>query len=94
MIADDVYEIDAACPLDRLSDMVKIELPESDSESVSGYVLERLGRLGRPGDIVPIDGWQLVVVQADPNRIRRLRLEKLPSPAIVENGETVAERHD
>jgi CBS domain containing-hemolysin-like protein len=74
--AENSYEIDATCPLDRLTEMVKIDPPETDADTVGGYVLERLGRLGRPGDKVPLEDWTLIVVQADPNRIRRLRLFK------------------
>lgn len=71
-----VYEVDAACPMDRLAEAIEIDLPDTDAESTGGYVLEQLGRLGRPGDSVPLDDkWNLVVIQADPNRIRRLRLE-------------------
>jgi len=79
-LGDDVYEVDAACPLDRLAETIDIELPETDSESTGAYVIEQLGRLGRPGDSVPIDTWTLTIVQADPNRIRRLRLERQTSP--------------
>ena len=45
-------------------------------------MLEQLGRLGRPGDSVSFDSWRLVIVQADPNRIRRLRLEPDVQPEI------------
>lgn len=79
-LGNDVYEVDAACPLDRLAETIDIELPETDSESTGAYVIEQLGRLGRPGDSVPIDTWTLTIVQADPNRIRRLRLERQTSP--------------
>ena len=47
-------------------------------------MLEQLGRLGRPGDSVSFDSWRLVIVQADPNRIRRLRLEPDVKPEAAE----------
>lgn len=83
-LSDNSYEVDATCPLDRLTETIKIDMPETDADTVAGYVLDRLGRLGRPGDKVPLEDWTLVVVQADPNRIRRLRLIKSESPETVE----------
>ncbi len=84
-LTENVYEVDATCPLDRLTEMIRIDIPETDADTVAGYVLDRLGRLGRPGDKVPLEDWTLVVVQADPNRIRRLRLIKSESPEITED---------
>lgn len=81
-----VYEVDAACPMDRLAEAIQIELPETDAESTGGFVLEQLGRLGRPGDSVALDErWNLVVIQADPNRIRRLRLEPAQKKQVSES---------
>jgi CBS domain containing-hemolysin-like protein len=74
-LGDNIYDVDASCPLDRLAETIDIDLPETDSETTGGFMLEQLGRLGRPGDSVSFDSWRLVIVQADPNRIRRLRLE-------------------
>ena len=38
-------------------------------------ILDKLGRLAKTGDIVTIDGHRLVVLRADPTRIRRIRVE-------------------
>lgn len=71
------YEVEASCPLDVLSDEVGLELPETDAETAGGLVLDLLGRLAKVGDEVEVSGWRLTVTQADPTRIRRLKLERL-----------------
>ena len=74
-LGDNVYEVDAACPLDVLAETCGIEVPETDAETVGGLVLDVLGRLAKPGDSVTINGYRLTVIRADPTRIRKIRLE-------------------
>lgn len=81
-LGDGVFEVEASCPLDRLAEAVGIEVPETDAETAGGLILDLLGRLAHAGDHVEIDGHRLVVLKADPTRIRRLRIE----PIRVEDG--------
>jgi CBS domain containing-hemolysin-like protein len=75
------WDVDAALPLDRLADVCGVELPETDAETTGGLILDLLGRLAKPGDSVEVDGHRLVVTQADPTRIRRVRVEPIvPRP--------------
>ncbi len=77
-LGDQVYEVDAALPLDVLSEECGVAVPETEAETAGGLVLDRLGRLAKPGDAVTVDGHRLTVLQADPKRIRRLRVEPFP----------------
>ena len=74
-VGDDVYEVDASCPLDVLAETCHLEFPETDAETAGGLVLDLLGRLGQAGDAVTIDGHRLTVLRADPTRIRKIRVE-------------------
>lgn len=74
-VGDGSYEVDAAVPLDRLAEHVGMTLPETDAETTGGLILDLLGRMARAGDTVTIDGHRLVVMRADPTRIRRVRVE-------------------
>ncbi|MDB5350962.1 MAG: corC 4 [Planctomycetota bacterium] len=80
-LGDGSYDVDAACPLDVLSEVCGIKLPETDAETAGGLVLDLLGRLARVGDVVTVDGHRLIVTQADPTRIRRIRVEPVPETA-------------
>jgi CBS domain containing-hemolysin-like protein len=85
-VGDRVYEVDAACPLDVLADSCGLTLPETEAETAGGLILDLLGRLARPGDAVTIDGHRLTVLQADPTRIRRIRVEPAPATESAESG--------
>ncbi len=76
-----VYEVDASVPLDRLAEECGLELPETEAETTGGLILDLLGRIARKGDIVSIQGHRMTVTEADPTRIRRVRIE----PAISGN---------
>lgn len=80
-LADGGWDVDAALPLDRLADVCGVTLPETDAETTGGLILDLLGRLARVGDSVEVDGHRLVVTQADPTRIRRVRVETVAGPA-------------
>jgi CBS domain containing-hemolysin-like protein len=76
-LGDDTFEVEASCPLDVLAETCHIEIPETDAETAGGLVLDRLGRLAKPGDSVAINGHRLTVLRADPTRIRKLKVERL-----------------
>ncbi len=80
-LGDNVYEVDASCPLDVLAETCGLEIPETDAETVGGLVLDLLGRLAKPGDSVTINGYRLTVLRADPTRIRKIRLEPIGTEA-------------
>ena len=61
-LGDNVYEVDAACPLDVLAETCGLEVPETDAETAGGLVLDLLGRLAKPGDSVTVDGHRLTVL--------------------------------
>jgi CBS domain containing-hemolysin-like protein len=72
-----VFEAEASSPLDVLAEATGLELPETDAETVGGLILDLLGRLAKPGDSVEVSGHRLIVVRADPTRIRRIKIEPL-----------------
>lgn len=74
-LADGAFDVDASCPLDLFAEIVGFEVPETDAETAGGLVLDLLGRLATAGDSVVVDGHRLIVTQADPTRIRRIRAE-------------------
>ncbi|RUL89166.1 hemolysin family protein [Tautonia sociabilis] len=83
---DGAFEVDASCPVDVLAEETGVQVPEGiDSDTTAGLIVERLGRLAEPGDQVTVGRHRLVVLQADPNRIRRVRVEPT-SPAPAKHG--------
>ncbi len=74
-IGESSFEVDASCPIDVLAETCAIDVPDTDAETVGGLILDLLGRLARTGDWVRVDGRTLTVVQADPTRIRKVRVD-------------------
>ena len=75
--------------LDEFSDLFDVPIDEDqESETISGLVVERLGRLAKPGDIVELDRHQLAVEAVDGLRITSLRLIPRPPAETTRDPET------
>ncbi len=79
-------------PLDVLTETCQLHFPETDAETAGGLVLDLLGRLGKPGDSVTIDGHRLTILRADPTRIRRIRIEPIATPVGAETADQSADQ--
>jgi CBS domain containing-hemolysin-like protein len=78
------YVVDARIELDDFKTETGIDLStpqiDSDVESLGGLVTALLGRLPQRGEIVAHpSGFEFEVLEADPRRVRRLRI--CPPPA-------------
>jgi len=80
-LGDGTFEVDAACPLDVLAETCGVAVPETEAETAGGLILDLLGRLAKTGDSVIAGRHRLSVLQADPTRIRRIRVEPLTPAA-------------
>lgn len=73
--------LDAALTIEEFAERTGVELADGPYETLGGYVVSRLGRLAVVGDEVATGGVRLVVVAADPRRVREVRV--LPEPAVT-----------
>jgi putative hemolysin len=69
-------EVEAGLTIEDFARTTGVELPEGPYETVAGYVLAQLGRLGEAGDTVEVDGGRLTVVGVEKQRIRTVRLDR------------------
>ena len=82
-----LYEVDARAPLEDLEALLEIELTpaedeEEEIESVGGLVVVLAGRVPQRGEvIVHPAGWDFEVLDADPRRLRRVRVRPTPPEA-------------
>ncbi|MFI7495833.1 hemolysin family protein [Kocuria sp. M4R2S49] len=56
-------------------------IPEGHYETVGGFVMDRLGRVALPGDLVEVDGCRLEVLSVDRSRVERVRITRAPQDA-------------
>lgn len=66
--------VDGALILQEFERLSGISLPEGQYETVGGYILERLGRLARPGDLVGAPDCDLEVLSVHRRRIAAVRV--------------------
>jgi putative hemolysin len=64
--------------LEKLNELLGTRLESEDAETVAGYLLEHIGRIPRTGESFRFGGLKFLVLDALPNRIERLHVEKLP----------------
>jgi CBS domain containing-hemolysin-like protein len=80
--ADGVIEADARMPLEELEARVGLLLDQEDREDIDtlgGLVFFLAGRVPSRGELISHpSGLEFEVVEADPRRIKRLRLRNLP----------------
>ncbi len=62
----ELEEIELALP--------ELELPEGDYETLGGFILTRLGRIPKPGDIIKLERATLQVMAAEANRIGQVKI--------------------
>lgn len=63
--------------IDHFNDVFESSLNDERHETVAGFVLGRMGRIPREGESFEADGLRFHVISAQPNRIKKLRVEKL-----------------
>jgi len=84
-LPDGGWEADARLDLDDFREQTGLDLePEGEDEDVDtlgGLVVALLGRLPERGEIIPHpSGLEFEVLEADPRRVKRLRLRKPQAP--------------
>ena len=72
---------------DEVARTTGLELADSDAETVSGWMVERLGRLPRPGDQVEVDRWLLTVLSLEGRRAGEVEVRALETPANDQPGD-------
>ncbi len=77
---DGSYLISCSANLDDLFDRFSIRATDIDSASISGWVLDQLGRLPVEGDRFVYENLDVTVTQLDHRRILEIRVKEIPAP--------------
>jgi len=75
----------ASLHTDEVLDATGFTMPDGGYETLAGLVLDRLGHIPVPGEMVTVDGWRLEVVAVDGLRIAAVRVVT-PAAAGTEPG--------
>ena len=80
--SDDSFIADARTPLDKVVAVIGSDFDVGDAakevDTIGGYLTTRAGRVPVRGELVPGPGlYEIEVVDADPRRVKRVRIYKL-----------------
>lgn len=80
-IDERTVEVDARMRVDELNDEIDVAFPEDeDYETIGGFVCSRMGKIPKVGEQIEHNGTAIRVVDAEPRRVIRVRLEmSIPS---------------
>jgi CBS domain containing-hemolysin-like protein len=68
------YVVDGLVLIDDIAERLGIEVTEPESNTLGGFVISRLGRIARVGDVVKLDGYDVKVIELKGRRVSKLLL--------------------
>ncbi len=77
------YVVPGSMRVDRIEELLEVEVGAGDFETVAGLVIERLGEIPATGDHIEISGWRLVVTGLDGMRVTELLIEAVGRPEVM-----------
>ena len=85
-VSEGTYTVDGTMPIDEVSDLIDVELPEGDYDTIAGYIVNRLGYIPNHNDhpTVTFGRVSLTVESVDERRIAKVLIVVTPE----ENTET------
>lgn len=75
-ISEDEYIFLGRIDLDDFAEIVGVDLPEGDADTLAGFLYEQLGRVPQGGESVRENGLLLTIEQLSGRRIRRVRAQR------------------
>ncbi|ADU28226.1 hemolysin family protein [Ethanoligenens harbinense] len=88
VIDESNFFIEGTANLEEVSDLLEVELPEGEYDTVAGLIIDRLGHIPSPGEhpSVEINGVVFTVEEVDERRIEKIRAHKLPHETVTPDG--------
>jgi putative hemolysin len=73
------WRVSARMSLDEVNELLRLDLPEGDWDTLAGLVFNALGHVPTEGEAVEIDGHRLRAERVDGRRIERVRITRARS---------------
>ena len=70
--------VEGAMSLRDAGEILGASLESEDVETIAGYLIERIGKIPREGEAFTIDGLRFLVLSAEPVRVNKIKIERLP----------------
>jgi putative hemolysin len=77
-IDDDSIRVDAKMPIDEVNELLSVELPHEEWDTVGGLVFGLTGRVPVAGESVRYDSVEFVTERVAGRRVQKVVIRKLP----------------
>ena len=91
-INETTFDVDGSTPIVELDDLVGVEIPEGDYDTVAGFVLYQLKNLPVGGEVFDYENLHFTVTEVEERRICSVKIEILPKEEPEEEEERPFER--
>jgi len=72
------FVVEGGMSLRDMSELVGMPFESEEVETIAGYLIEKIGRIPAEGESFTIDGFRFLVLSAEPVRVNKLKVERLP----------------
>lgn len=73
-ISKDTFIISGKVEIDHLNDKYQLDIPIGDYETIAGFIIDNIGHIPKPNEIVTINNYSILIVRADNVRIDMVKL--------------------
>ncbi|TDX51061.1 hemolysin family protein [Orenia marismortui] len=84
---EDEILIDGRVDIDEINEILEIDLPEEDYETISGFILSMLGYVPKAGEWIEFENLKIVVEKVIQRRISKVRIKRVKEKVVVNNQE-------
>jgi CBS domain containing-hemolysin-like protein len=93
-LAHDAYRISATMTVDDASELLGVDLPNGDWDTVGGLVLHAVGGVPREGEVIEVPGARIVVERVQRHRVRSVRISVAPQSTDADEVDAVEHARD
>jgi CBS domain containing-hemolysin-like protein len=79
-VDENTIRVDAKLPIDDVNELLEVELPHEEWDTVGGLVFGLTGRVPVPGEIVRYDSLEFVTERVSGRRIQKVVIRKVAAP--------------
>lgn len=79
-VNDNLFNFDGMTDIEEVNEVLGIELPEGEYDTIGGFILSELGRIPQEDEkpVIEAQGFRFTVEEMEERRIERVRAERLP----------------
>jgi putative hemolysin len=85
-VSDDVYRVDGKIAIDEVNEILDVELPDEEWDTVGGLVLGLMGSIPDEGEAVEFQGLTFTAERVNGRRISKVLIERPPTEEPVPAG--------